>query len=88
MFDFYVTIRKETPEVMILDHDVLRTRSYLWRNLECDRPLILFVNCDWIFGNTAQYHWGFTLKLEYKVNFLHKTHKRQDISHTSWYRFQ
>ena len=34
MFDLYVTICKETPEVMILDRNVFRMRSKLQRNCE------------------------------------------------------
>ena len=34
MLDLYVTIRNETPEVIILDCDVLRTRLHL--RINCD----------------------------------------------------
>ena len=54
MFDLYVTICNETTEVMILDRDVLRTRSHFWRKRVCNCLLIVFVNFDWIFKNTAQ----------------------------------
>ena len=76
MFDLYVTIRDKTTEVMILDRDVLRARSYLQRNRECDCPLIVFVECDWILEKTVQYHRGVSLKFEHEINILHKTHKR------------
>ena len=76
MFDLYITICNKTLEVIILDCDVLRTRSYSWRNHECDRPLIVFVNCDYIFFYTTQYRRGVFLKLEYTLNFLHNTYKR------------
>ena len=76
MFDLYVTICDKNMEVMILDHDVLHVRSYLQRNHECNRPLNFFVNYDWLFENTAQYHPGVSLNLEYKLNLLHNTHKR------------
>ena len=46
MFDLYITIHGETPEVMILDCNVLYTRSHLQRNRECNCPLIVFVNRD------------------------------------------
>ena len=63
-------------EVMRLDCDVICMRSHLGINPECNRPLIVFVNCEWISEKTAQYCQGVSLKLEYKLNFLHKTHKR------------
>ena len=46
MLDFYVTIREETPEVVILDCEVLSVRLHLRCNCGCNLPLILFVNCD------------------------------------------
>ena len=76
MLDLYITISYETPEAMILDRNVLRARSNLRRDRECYRPLIVFINCDWIFENTAQHRRGASLKLEYELNLLHKTHKR------------
>ena len=54
ILDLYVTICDKTLEVMILDRDVLRTRSHLQSNQECDHPLILFVNFDCLLENTAQ----------------------------------
>ena len=62
IFNLYVTICDENPEVMILDRDVLHSRSNLQINRECDRPLIVF---DCMFENTAQYLRGVSLKLEY-----------------------
>ena len=60
---------------MILDCNVLRMRSNLRSNRECDCPLINFMKCDWIFKNTAQHRQGVSLNLEYELNILHKTHK-------------
>ena len=75
MFDIYVTVGYKTPEVTILYGDVLLVKLYLQRNLECGCPLIVLVNCDWIFEKTSQYRLGVSLKLKYELNFLHKTHK-------------
>ena len=55
IFDLYITTRNKTPEVMILDCNVFCAGSNLRRNREWDCPLIVFVNCDWIFENTEQY---------------------------------
>ena len=55
---FYVTIRDEPPEVVVLGSDVLRTRSYFLLNRNRDRPLIVFVKCYrryWFLVKTAQY---------------------------------
>ena len=49
VLNFYVTICDKTPEVVILDCYLLGARSNLRINLEYDSPLIIFVNCDWIF---------------------------------------
>ena len=76
MLDLYVTIHDETPEVMILDRDVLHTSLNLRRNHKCDRPLIGFVNRDWLLGKTAQHLRGVSLKLKCKLNVLHKTDER------------
>ena len=76
MLDIYVEIFGETPEVMILDRNVIRARLHLRRNCECDCPLIVFINCDYIFKNTTKYCQGVSLKLECKLNFLKKTQKR------------
>ena len=76
MIYFYVSIRDKTPEVTVLDCGVLRTRSYLQGNHECDYSLIIFVNRYWIFEKTAQYRRGVSLKFEYELNFFCKTHKR------------
>ena len=81
MFDLYVPIFSKTSEIMILDRNVLRTRSHFLISCECDCPLIFFVNCDWGFKKTTQYRWGVSLQLEYKLNFFHKTHKSQDLLH-------
>ena len=62
-------------EGMILDCVVIHTGLYLRKNRDRDCPLIVFVTCDWIFKNTAQYCRGISLKLEYELNFPHKTHK-------------
>ena len=48
MLDLYVNICDKTLEVIILDSDVLCVRLHLRINYECDFPLIVFVNCDWI----------------------------------------
>ena len=79
MLYFYIAIRNETPEVMLLDSDVLRMRSPLRGNRECDRSLIVFGNHYWnyyIFEKNTQHRRGLSLKFEYKLNFFHKTHKR------------
>ena len=81
MFDLYVTISDKTPEVMIIDCDILRVRSHLRRNWECDCPLVVFVKCYRIFENTAQHRQGVSLKLGYELNLLHKNHKRKDVPH-------
>ena len=73
MLDIYVNI---TLEVMILDCGVLRTRPHLRINHECDWPLIILENCDWFLENTAQYLWGVSLNLKYKLYFLHKNSER------------
>ena len=75
MFDLYVAISNKIPEVMLLYLDVLCVRSHLRRNRECNCPLIFFLNCDWIFEKTAQHCRGVSLKLEYKLNLIFKTHK-------------
>ena len=75
MFDLYITICDEIPEVMKLDRDVICARLHLRRNCECGCLLILFVNYDWIFENIAQYRRGVCLKVEYELNFRHKTKK-------------
>ena len=46
MFDLYVNICEENPEVMILDRDVICARLHLRGNHVCDCPSIVFVNCD------------------------------------------
>ena len=79
MLHFHATIRDETPEVMVLDSNVLYMRLYLQGNHECDKSLIVFVNCYvcyWFFEKTTQYRRGVSLKFEYELNFLHNTHKR------------
>ena len=81
MLDPYITICKKTTEVMILDCNMLCTRSYLWSRCECNLPFIIFVNCDFTFENTAQHHWGLSLKIENEINMLHKTYKRLDVPH-------
>ena len=48
MLDLYVNICDKTLEVIILDSDMLCARLHLRINYECDFPLIVFVNCDWI----------------------------------------
>ena len=58
---------------MILDRNVIFTRSNFQSNRECDFPLNIFVNCDWIFENNAQHPQGVSLNLEYELNILHKT---------------
>ena len=75
MLDLYITIYDKTPEVMILDYNVLRTKSHLLRNREFDHSLIIFVDCNFIFENTAQLRQGFSLNIEYELNILYKTHK-------------
>ena len=70
MLDLYVTTSDKTTEVMILDPDVLGTRSHLRRNRKYNCSLIIFVNCDWLFENTAQHLLGVSLKLEYKLYLL------------------
>ena len=76
MFDHYVTFCEKTLEVTIFDSHVFGTRLHLKRNRECDCPLIVFVECDWILEKTVQYHRGVSLKFEHEINILHKTHKR------------
>ena len=61
---------------MILDRDVLRPRSHLRRKHECNRPLIVFINCDWLTEMTSQHHRDVSLNLDYKTNLLNKNHKR------------
>ena len=73
MLDLYITIRDKNPEVMILDRNLIRTRLHFWINRERNHPLIIYVNCDWIFKKTAQHRRSVTLKLGYELNFLHKT---------------
>ena len=76
---FYVTIRNETLKVMVLDSDVICTRSHLWGNRECDCSLIVLVNRYWnywIYEKTTQHHQVVSLKSEYELNLFHKTHKR------------
>ena len=46
MLNFFIIIRKETPEVVILDCGVLVVRSRFWRNRECNYLSIVFMN--WI----------------------------------------
>ena len=75
MLDLYVTIHEKTPEVMILDCNVLRTRLHLLSNHKCDRPLIIFVDCDWFFEKTVQHLWCVSLNLKYELNLLHKNEK-------------
>ena len=78
MLYFYVTIHDENTEVMILDNDVLRTSLHLWENCKRDCYLIVFTKnygCYWFFENSTQYRRSVSLKFEYKLNFLHKTHK-------------
>ena len=60
---------------MILDRSVLCRRLDFWRKCECNFPLIVLVNSEFLLENTAQYHWGVSLKLEYKLNFPHTYHK-------------
>ena len=76
MLDLYVTISNKTMEVLILEPDVLGTRSHWQRNRECNCPLIIFVKCDWIFEKTAQHPLGVSLKLQYELDLLHKTDER------------
>ena len=76
IFDFYITICDKTPEVMILDSNVLLTKSYFWRNRDCNKPLIVFVNCDLVFEKTEQYCRCISLNFEYKLNFLRNTHSK------------
>ena len=67
MLYFYISIHNKTLEVMVLDDDVLPTRSHLWGNSECNRSLIVFVNrywCYWIFENATQYRQSVSLKFE------------------------
>ena len=64
IFDLYVTIGNESPEVMILNQNNVCTKLHLQRNRQCNHPLIVFVNCDCIFKNTAQYRQVAPLNLE------------------------
>ena len=79
MFDLYFAILNKTLEVMILDCNVLRERLHLRIKHEFDQPLIIFVNCDWIFEMIAKYHRCVSLKFDYKLNVRHKTQKSSDI---------
>ena len=74
--NFYVTICIKNTEVVILDFDVLGTRSHFWNNRKCDRPLIIFVNCYCIFKKTAHYLISVPLNFDYILNLLHNNHKR------------
>ena len=79
MLYFGVNIYNETPEVIIIDSDALRTKLKFWRNRKRDRSLIFSVNrygCYWFFLKTLQYLQSVSFKFEYKLNFLHKNHKR------------
>ena len=76
MLDLYFTIHDETLEVMILDCNVLLKRSHLRSKQKYDCPFIIFVDCDCIFEKTAQNLQGVSLKLEYELNFFHKTYER------------
>ena len=64
MFDLYIKIHNKNLEVMILYRDVLRTRSHFQRNREFNHPLIVFINCEYIFENKAQYLRGVALNIE------------------------
>ena len=75
MFDLFFTIHDETMYVMIPDRYVLRVRLYLRIKREFGRPLTVFVNCDWIFENTAQHRQDVSLNIEYEFNLFYKTHK-------------
>ena len=81
VLDLYVSIRCKTPEAIILDRSVLRTRLYFRINHKCAFPFIIYVNCGWIFENTAHHCRVVSLNLEYQLNILHKTHKRKDELH-------
>ena len=79
MIYFYITICDKTLEAMLLDSHVLRKRSHLQVNCKCDRSLIVFINhysCYWIIENTTQYHQVISLNFEYKLYFLHNSHKK------------
>ena len=76
MLDLYVTIWDKTLEVMTLYRHVFCTRLHFHRNCECDSLFIIFVNCDYIFKNTAQHLWGVSLKMKYELNFFHTADKR------------
>ena len=76
MLNIYVTICKETLEVVIIDSNLLGKRSHLRSNHNFDHPLIVFVNCNWFLENTAQHLWIISLKFKYKLGILYKTQKR------------
>ena len=79
MIYFYVKICDKTPGVMILDSGVLRTRYNLRGNCKRHHSLIVLVNrygIYWFFEKTTQYRQSVSLEFEYKINFLHKNHKR------------
>ena len=79
MLYFYVTIYDKTLEVMILDGSVLCIRLHLWGRCKRKRSLILSINRYGIylfFEKTTQYRRSVSLKFEYELKLLHKTHKR------------
>ena len=82
MLDLYINFCDKTPEVMVLDCDVLGMRLNLWSNCECNHQLIVFVYHNWFLENTAQNLQSVSLKFEYELNIPHKTTKK--VKYPSW----
>ena len=71
MLNIYVIICDENPEVVILYHGVLGTKSHLRRNRKFDHP-----KCDWVSEKTPQHLQSVPLNFKYALNFLYKNQKR------------
>ena len=75
MLDFYNSIFHKALEVVVLDCNVLRARSPLRGDRECDRTLIVFMHSERISNRTGFYLGGVIFKFDHEGDFLHKSYK-------------